>query len=78
MIGGDSLQLWKVAANTLNKQPQAAKKGWSSSFGVGSEAHRKKIGFLQNFSVSFRLGRILLVNDLSYGIWIYELALGIQ
>jgi hypothetical protein len=28
---GDSLQMWRVAADILNKQPT----GWSSSWGVG-------------------------------------------
>jgi hypothetical protein len=27
----DGLQLWRVAANTLNKQPQTIDKGWLSS-----------------------------------------------
>jgi hypothetical protein len=34
----NGLQLWKVAANTLNKQSRAADKGWSSSLGVGRGA----------------------------------------
>jgi hypothetical protein len=29
--GGNSVQLCSVDANTLNKQPQTADKGWSSS-----------------------------------------------
>jgi hypothetical protein len=37
--GGDALQLWKVAANILNKQLQAADKGWSSSWGVRHAAN---------------------------------------
>jgi hypothetical protein len=36
MDGGNGLQLWKVAANTWNKQPQIADKGWSPSLGVGN------------------------------------------
>jgi hypothetical protein len=32
--GGDALQVWRVAANILNKQSRWANKGWSSSFGV--------------------------------------------
>jgi hypothetical protein len=32
--GGDGLQIWRVAANTLNKQSRAADKGRSSSLGV--------------------------------------------
>jgi hypothetical protein len=34
-VGGDALQVWRVAANVLNKQLWTADKGWSSSFGVG-------------------------------------------
>jgi hypothetical protein len=33
--GGESLQIWRVAANILNKQSRTADKGWSSSLGVG-------------------------------------------
>jgi hypothetical protein len=29
--GGDSLQLWRVAANIWTKQSRTADKGWSSS-----------------------------------------------
>jgi hypothetical protein len=32
--GGDGLQIWRVAANILNKQLRTADKGWSSSLGV--------------------------------------------
>jgi hypothetical protein len=32
--GGDALQVWRVAANILNKQSRTAGKGWSSSLGV--------------------------------------------
>jgi hypothetical protein len=32
------LQLWRVAANILNKQSRTADKGWSSSLGVGRGA----------------------------------------
>jgi len=31
---GDGLQTWKVAANILNEQSQAADKGWPSRLGV--------------------------------------------
>jgi hypothetical protein len=37
--GGDSLQLWKVAANILNNQSRTADKGLSSSLGVGRGAN---------------------------------------
>jgi hypothetical protein len=33
--GEDGLQIWRVAANILNKQSRAADKGWSSSLEVG-------------------------------------------
>jgi hypothetical protein len=35
-----SLQIWRVAANTLNKQSRTADKGWSSSLGVGHGANK--------------------------------------
>jgi hypothetical protein len=33
--GEDGLQLWRIAANALNKQPRENDKGWSSSLWVG-------------------------------------------
>jgi hypothetical protein len=30
---GDGLQIWRVAANILNKQSRTADSGWSSSLG---------------------------------------------
>jgi hypothetical protein len=33
--GGEGLQIWRVAANILNKQSRTADKGWPSSSGVG-------------------------------------------
>jgi hypothetical protein len=33
--GGDGLQIWRVAANILNKQSRTPDKGWSSSSGLG-------------------------------------------
>jgi hypothetical protein len=43
----NSLQLWRLAANVLNKQPQTDNKGWSSSLGVGRGAatlhHKNKL-----------------------------------
>jgi hypothetical protein len=32
------LRIWRVAANTLNKQSRTADRGWSSSLGVGRGA----------------------------------------
>jgi hypothetical protein len=43
--GGDGLQIWRVAANILNKQSRGTDKGWSSGLGVGvglTTPHRKK------------------------------------
>jgi hypothetical protein len=37
--GRDALQLWKVAANILNKQSRTADKGWYSTLGVGRGAN---------------------------------------
>jgi hypothetical protein len=37
--GGDGLQIWRVAANILNKQSRTADGGWSSSLGVGRGAN---------------------------------------
>jgi hypothetical protein len=34
-VGGDGLQIWREAANVLNKQSPIADKAWSSSLGVG-------------------------------------------
>jgi len=34
-VGGDGLQIWRVAANILNKQVQTVDKGWSPSLGGG-------------------------------------------
>jgi hypothetical protein len=37
--GGDGLQIWRVAANILNKQSRTADRGWSSSLGFGRGAN---------------------------------------
>jgi hypothetical protein len=37
--GGHDLQIWRVAANILNKQSRTADKGWSSSLRVGRGAN---------------------------------------
>jgi hypothetical protein len=39
----NGLQLWKVAANILNKQPRTDNKGWSSSLGVGCGANNTSL-----------------------------------
>jgi hypothetical protein len=38
-IAFNCLQLWRVAANILNKQSRTADKGWSFSLGVGRGAN---------------------------------------
>jgi hypothetical protein len=46
------LPAWRLAANTLNKQPWAADKGWSTSLGVGvglTTLHRKNKFVTKNF-----------------------------
>jgi hypothetical protein len=37
--GGDVLQIWRVAANILNKKSWTVDKGWFSSWGVGHGAN---------------------------------------
>jgi hypothetical protein len=37
--GGDGFQIWRVAANILNKQSRAVDEGWSSSLGIGRGAN---------------------------------------
>jgi hypothetical protein len=38
----DGLQLWRVAANILNNQPETNDKGWFSSLGVGQTTPSRK------------------------------------
>jgi hypothetical protein len=40
---GEGLQIWREAANILNKQSQTADKGWSSSLEVGSGANNPSL-----------------------------------
>jgi hypothetical protein len=44
--GRDGLQIWRVVAKTLNKQPWTVDKGWSSSlrfgFGANNFSPKKK------------------------------------
>jgi hypothetical protein len=47
--GRDSLQIFRVTANLMNKQLWTANRRWLSSLGVGWEAnnlHHKKISLL--------------------------------
>jgi hypothetical protein len=41
--GGNALQVWRVAANILNKQSQTADKGWTSSLGAGHGANNSSL-----------------------------------
>jgi hypothetical protein len=49
---------WREAVNTLHKQSQTIKKGWSSSsgFGVGAKKTAKKNSLLLGFKPGFKLG----------------------
>jgi hypothetical protein len=41
--GGEGLQIWRVAANILNKQLRTADKGWLGGWAGGlTTPHRKK------------------------------------
>ena len=62
--GGDSLQMWRVAADIFNKQWQTAKKGWLSIFGAGWQKTR----MLHNIAAWFGF-KWILWNDLSNGKW---------
>jgi hypothetical protein len=66
--GGDGLQIWRVAANILNKQSRIGDKVWSSSFGVGRGANNSsplKIRSLRKFTRSLGHGLILWIMDSS-------------
>jgi hypothetical protein len=59
---GDGLQIWRVAANILNKQSRTADKG------VGRGANNSspsKISLLRKITRSLGPGWILWINDLS-------------
>jgi hypothetical protein len=55
--GGNGLQIWRVAANILNKQSRTADKGWSSRLGLGVGL----TSFLQEFVRNFGPGQIPLI-----------------
>jgi hypothetical protein len=58
--GEDGLQIWRVAANILNKHQRTADKEWSSSLGVGrglTTPHRKTPDLFRNFLKSLGPGR---------------------
>jgi hypothetical protein len=73
---GDGLQIWRVAANMLNKQSRTTDSGWSSCMGFGrgiTTPTVKKLLF-RNDQQSLRTGRIFW-HDLSTGKWIWDLSL---
>jgi hypothetical protein len=60
-----SLQIWRAAANIMNKQSRTADNGWSSSLGLNdmlSTPNHKNLTILQNISQGFRLGLNLWYN----------------
>jgi hypothetical protein len=66
--GGNGFQLWRVTANTVNKQARTSDKGWSSSL-VGCGA--KKTLSVKNKLVANHSYKpwIFWINDLSDRIW---------
>jgi hypothetical protein len=65
--GGDGFQIWRVAANILNKQSRTGDKGWSSSMRLGRGTNKsspEKISLLRNVTRGinhiYRIHRIFL------------------
>jgi hypothetical protein len=70
--GGDGLQIWRVAANILNKQSRTADNERSSSLGFGrgtNNSSPKKLSLLRKFIRSLGHGLILWIMDLSARKW---------
>jgi hypothetical protein len=61
--GRKDLQMWRVAANTLNKQSRTVNKGWSSNCAVGRSAttHRHKNAHVTKHFTKPRTGTDSLV-----------------
>jgi hypothetical protein len=57
--GGDALQLWREAANILNKQSRTAEKAWSSRFRVGCGT--KRLTVKDNFVTKCHIGLIKFI-----------------
>jgi hypothetical protein len=58
--GGNGPQIWRIAANILNKQSQTADKGWSSGLGVGlTTPHHKILPCYENSQETSEMGRLL-------------------
>jgi hypothetical protein len=59
VANGEWSLIWRVAANTLNKQLRKADNGWSFSLGVGQGANKSspsKLAMLQNIVQGIGLG----------------------
>jgi hypothetical protein len=58
---GDGFQIWKAAANILNKQSQTNDKGCSSSLDVGRGANKSspKNSLLRNVKQDLEIGGLL-------------------
>jgi hypothetical protein len=50
--GGDALQVWRVAANILNKLSQTVDNEWSSSFRVGRGANNEVLQMASDLMAS--------------------------
>jgi hypothetical protein len=61
---GNSLQLWRVAVEIFNKQPQTKDKRWPSTLGVGRGANKPFT--VKNYVTKKCNG----ASDSSNGIWI--------
>jgi hypothetical protein len=67
-VGGDGHQIWKVAADIMNKQCGKPTMGGPPAWGLGvwlTTIRRKKISLSRNVTKGFGLGRILWINDIS-------------
>jgi hypothetical protein len=64
--GGEGLQIWRVAANILDKQSRTADKGGPPAWGLDgglTTPHRKKRNTLRNVTEGLRIGRIHRAQD---------------
>jgi hypothetical protein len=61
--GGDDLQIWRLAANALNKQSRTVDKGSSSSFGFWRGYGNEPSGFIKYWQVPEYLSDWGLLNS---------------
>jgi hypothetical protein len=69
--GGDSIQVWRVAANIVNNQSRTAHKGWFSSVGVGEKLtpHHNEISYeMLHKPTGLELSRQRKM-DMTFGTW---------